>query len=59
MREHPGLQAFLTTDCEIEFWDLDNYTKALVQDSLKERRERMSIARRTCSSGYGKKKTND
>ncbi len=51
MREHQDLVAFLTTDCEIEFWDLDNYTKALVQDSTKERRERMSIAKRTHSGG--------
>ena len=47
MRQHSDLGIWCTKDSEIEFYDLDKYTKALVDDYKKEISERMSISRRT------------
>ena len=59
MRQHPDLGHWCTEDSEIEFYNLDKYTKALVDDSRKERNERMSISRRTRSGGSKKKKDSE
>ena len=46
MRQHSDLEHWCTEDSEIEFYNLDKYTKALVDDSRKERDERMSVSRK-------------
>ena len=56
MRQHPDLGRWCTEASEIEFYNLDKYTKALVDDSRKEKNERMSISRRTRRPVGSKKK---
>jgi hypothetical protein len=55
MRQHPFLGIWCTKESEIEFYDLEKYTQALLDDSRKERTERMRIARRTRSGGNRKR----
>ena len=63
MRQHPTLEAWCGEDSQIPFHDLEKYTKALMEDSLKDRNERLSIASRTRSGGSrgskGKKKDSE
>ena len=54
MNEHRDLSMWCSKDSEIEFWDLERYTKALTDDEQKERKERMST--RVTRSGGRKKK---
>ena len=59
MRQHPDLGVWCTKGSEIEFYDLDKYTKALVDDYKKGVSERMSISRRTRSGGSKMKKESE
>jgi len=56
MRENQTLEVWCSEDSKIPSYDLEKYTKALLDDSRKERNERLSIARRTRSGGSNKKK---
>ena len=56
MNEHRDLSMWCSKDSEIEFWDLERYTKALTDDQQKERRDRMSTSTRITRSGGSKKK---
>ena len=47
MRQHSDLGVWCTKDSEIEFYDLDKYTKALVDDYKKEISERMILQGKT------------
>ena len=55
MRRHPFLGMWCSKDSEIEFFEVDRYMIALIEDSRKERTERMRIARRTRSGGNKKR----
>ena len=59
MRQHSDLGVWCTKDSEIEFYELDKYTKVLVDDYKKEISERMSISRRTRSGGSKMKKESE
>ena len=55
MRQHPDLGIWCTKDSVMEFYEYEKYMKALIEDTRKERAERMRIARKTRSGGNKKR----
>ena len=59
MRQHPDLGVWCGKESEMEYWHLEKYMKALLDESRNEREERISIASRTRSGGFKKRDNAD
>ena len=55
MRQHPFLGIWCTKESEMEWHEYEKYMSALIDDSQKERTERMRIASRTRAGGTKKR----